>query len=92
MNHGRFSPAHIYVHCPPSIVIVAVAHRELVCTGVRVYPAVVADGLWLALRHRGTTLFTVVNPGIGAGGGLVGESKSEILKGLAGRLLKAGTQ
>lgn len=49
-----------------------------------VYPPVVVYCLWLALWHRGATLFTAVNPGIGAGGGLVGESKSEILKGLAG--------
>jgi membrane protein DedA with SNARE-associated domain len=49
-----------------------------------VYPPVVAYCLWLALRHRGLTLFTAVNPGIGAAGGLVGESKSEILTGLAG--------
>lgn len=49
-----------------------------------VYPPVVAYILWLGLRHRGFTLFTAVNPGIGAGGGVVGESKSEILSGLAG--------
>lgn len=49
-----------------------------------VYPPVVAYGLWLACRHRGATLFTAVNPGIGAGGGLVGESKSAILSGLSG--------
>jgi hypothetical protein len=49
-----------------------------------VYPPVAAYGLWLALRYRSVTLFTAVNPGIGAGGGLVGESKSEILRGLAG--------
>ncbi len=49
-----------------------------------VYTPVVAYACWLALRHRGATLFAAVNPGIGAGGGLVGESKSEILAGLAG--------
>ncbi|MFA6961851.1 MAG: alpha/beta fold hydrolase [Opitutaceae bacterium] len=49
-----------------------------------VYPPVVVYCVWLALRHRGATLFTAVNPGIGAGGGLVGESKSEILRSLAG--------
>ena len=49
-----------------------------------VYPPVVAYCVWLAVRYRGATLFTAVNPGIGAGGGLVGESKSEILTGLAG--------
>jgi hypothetical protein len=40
--------------------------------------------VWLGLRHRGLLLFTAVNPGMRAGGGLVGESKSEILRGLAG--------
>lgn len=49
-----------------------------------VYPPVVLYILWLGLRHRGLTLFTAANPGIGAGGGLVGESKGEILRGLAG--------
>ena len=34
--------------------------------------------LWLALRHRSFTVFTLANPGI-PGGGLRGESKSEIL-------------
>lgn len=49
-----------------------------------VYPPVVGYIVWLGLRHRCLTLFTAVNPGIGAGGGLVGESKAEILGGLAG--------
>ncbi len=49
-----------------------------------VYPPIVVYCAWLALRFRGVTLFTAVNPGIGAGGGLVGESKSAILEGLAG--------
>jgi membrane protein DedA with SNARE-associated domain len=49
-----------------------------------VYPPVVVYCLWLALKHRSATVFTAVNPGIGAGGGLVGESKSEILEALAG--------
>ena len=49
-----------------------------------VYPPVIVYCVWLALRHRGATVFTAANPGIGAGGGLVGESKSEILTGLAG--------
>jgi membrane protein DedA with SNARE-associated domain len=49
-----------------------------------VYAPVVAYIAWLALRHRSLTLVTAVNPGIGAGGGLVGESKSDILRGLAG--------
>lgn len=38
---------------------------------------------WLWARHRGLMLFTRVNPGIGAGGGVVGESKIEILGALA---------
>lgn len=39
---------------------------------------------WLSLRFRSLTLFTAVNPGMPAGGGLKGESKSEILRGLSG--------
>jgi membrane protein DedA with SNARE-associated domain len=38
--------------------------------------------LWLSLRHRSLSLFTAVNPAIPAGG-FVGESKSQILEGLA---------
>ncbi|MFA6289151.1 MAG: hypothetical protein WC661_17350 [Opitutaceae bacterium] len=49
-----------------------------------VYPPVVGYGIWQGIRHRSFTVFTAANPGIGAGGGLVGESKSEILAGLAG--------
>ncbi|MBL9203115.1 MAG: VTT domain-containing protein [Opitutaceae bacterium] len=49
-----------------------------------VYAPVLLQILWLAFRHRSLALVTAVNPGIGAGGGLVGESKSEILRGLAG--------
>jgi hypothetical protein len=49
-----------------------------------VYPPVVAYGIWLGIKHRSFTVFTAANPGIGAGGGLVGESKSEILAGLSG--------
>jgi membrane protein DedA with SNARE-associated domain len=49
-----------------------------------VYPPVIVYILWLGVRHRCFTLFTIVNPGIGAGGGLAGESKSSILRGLAG--------
>jgi membrane protein DedA with SNARE-associated domain len=48
-----------------------------------VYPPVVLYGIWLGFKHRGFTVFTAANPGIGAGGGLVGESKSDILSGLA---------
>ena len=49
-----------------------------------IYPPVVCYIAWLALRHRGLTLFTIANPAFPAGGGFVGESKSEILKGLSG--------
>jgi membrane protein DedA with SNARE-associated domain len=49
-----------------------------------IYPPVVLYVGWLGLRHRCLTLFTAVNPGIGAGGGIVGESKKEILSGLDG--------
>ena len=47
------------------------------------YPPVVLYILWLALRHRSLLVFTAVNPAI-PGGGFVGESKSAILRGLAG--------
>ena len=47
-----------------------------------IYPPVVGYIVWLSLKYRSLTLFTAVNPGIGAGGGLIGESKSEILRGL----------
>ena len=47
------------------------------------YPPVVIYVVWLALKHRGMLKFTAVNPAI-PGGGFVGESKSGILRGLAG--------
>ena len=47
-----------------------------------IYLPIVPYLLWLGLRRKSLTLFTVTNPGIRAGGGLVGESKSEILTGL----------
>ena len=43
------------------------------------YPPVVLHVLWLGVKHRSLTLFTAANPGI-PGGGLVGESKWEILR------------
>lgn len=46
------------------------------------YAPLVPWFLWLALRHRSLTLFTAANPGIYSGG-LAGESKSAILRGLA---------
>lgn len=47
------------------------------------YLPVIAYVACLALRHRSLTLFTAANPAI-VGGGFVGESKIEILKGLSG--------
>lgn len=44
------------------------------------YPPVVLHILGLGLRYRSATLFTAANPGIPAGGGVLGESKSTILK------------
>lgn len=53
-----------------------------------VYPPVLVYIAWLMVRYRGTTVFTAANPGI-PGGGFVGESKFDILRGLspAGELL-----
>ncbi len=48
-----------------------------------VYPPVVLYLLWLGIRHRCMTLFTICNPAIPASG-LALESKSEILEGLGG--------
>ena len=47
----------------------------------RFYPPVVLYVLWLAIRHRSLTVFTATNPAIPAGG-IVGESKFDILRGL----------
>lgn len=38
---------------------------------------------WLSLRHRGLMTWTCCNPAIPFGGGIVGESKSDILRALA---------
>ena len=38
--------------------------------------------LWLALRHRGPMSFTCLNPSIPHGGGVVGESKHQMMKAL----------
>lgn len=46
----------------------------------RFYPTVIAYVLWLGFKHRGLTVFTAANPGIANGGGIVGESKIEILR------------
>lgn len=48
------------------------------------YPPVVCYVLWLAVRHRGLTVFTAANPAI-EDGGFVGESKAAILDGLGQR-------
>lgn len=37
---------------------------------------------WLSIRNRGPLVFTCLNPGIPHGGGVVGESKMQILDGL----------
>src|SRR5262245_1392834 len=47
------------------------------------YVPVVCHIVLLALKHRSLTLFTAVNPAMPASG-VIGESKSEILQGLAG--------
>lgn len=39
---------------------------------------------WLSLRYGGAMTFTCANPAIDAGGGVVGESKLDILRALAG--------
>ncbi len=46
------------------------------------YPPIICYLAWLAWKHRSLTLFTAANPAIPAGG-VVGESKIEILNGLA---------
>ncbi|MGH9940850.1 MAG: VTT domain-containing protein [Pyrinomonadaceae bacterium] len=46
------------------------------------YPPVAAYVAFLGLKHRGLTLFTAANPAI-HGGGFIGESKIEILRGLS---------
>lgn len=46
------------------------------------YPPVICYVLFLALKHRGLAVFTAANPAIPAGG-FIGESKINILRGLA---------
>ncbi|NUO80760.1 alpha/beta fold hydrolase [candidate division KSB1 bacterium] len=46
------------------------------------YPPVILYVLYLAIKHRSLTLFTVTNPGIYASG-FIGESKAEILRNLS---------
>ncbi|MEM6645011.1 MAG: alpha/beta fold hydrolase [Bacteroidota bacterium] len=43
-----------------------------------IYPPVVVYGVWLSIKHRSATVFTLANPGM-PDGGIVGESKAEIL-------------
>ena len=49
----------------------------------RFYPPIVLYVLYLGVRYRSLTLFTAANPGIDLGG-LIGESKADILNNLAG--------
>ena len=46
------------------------------------YAPVVPYLIWLAIRNRGALVFTCMNPGIPHGGGVVGESKMQIIDGL----------
>ena len=46
------------------------------------YAAIFPHLLRLAARHRSLTIWTCVNPGIRPGGGIIGESKLDILNGL----------
>lgn len=46
------------------------------------YPPIALYVLWLGVRYRGVTVFTAANPAI-PGGGLAGESKWQILQGIA---------
>jgi pimeloyl-ACP methyl ester carboxylesterase/membrane protein DedA with SNARE-associated domain len=46
------------------------------------YPPVICYVAYLTLKHRSLTVFTAANPAI-IGGGFVGESKMEILRGLS---------
>ena len=48
-----------------------------------IYPPVVLACMGYALKHRSALLFTAVNPGMPAAGGVVGFSKAAILRGLA---------
>ena len=53
-----------------------------------IYPPVVLHVLWLGLRHRCLTLCTAANPLMPAGG-IVGESKAEILRAIPDDLIPA---
>ncbi|MDE2874615.1 MAG: alpha/beta fold hydrolase [Gemmatimonadota bacterium] len=54
------------------------------------YLPVLAWGVWLAVKHRSLTVFTAANPAF-PDGGLVGESKSEILGAIGNRVRVART-
>lgn len=56
-------------------------HHEWWPTWV-LYGAIAPCFLRLIVKHRSLTVWTCVNPGIEPGGGIIGESKAEILKGL----------
>lgn len=43
------------------------------------YPPMAVYALWLGLRHRSLGVAICANPGIPAGGGIVGESKAELM-------------
>jgi pimeloyl-ACP methyl ester carboxylesterase len=57
-------------------------HREYWPTAV-LYAPLLPRVLWLGTRH-GLTTFTCCNPGISGGGGMIGESKREILGAMNG--------
>jgi pimeloyl-ACP methyl ester carboxylesterase len=46
---------------------------------------------WLTLKHRGLTVLTCCNPGIEKGGGLIGESKHDIMTRLSDGLHRIAT-
>lgn len=65
--------------------IARVTHREYWPAAVYYLP-LAPYILYLSLRHRGLTVPTCANPGIEAGGGMIGESKHGIMRSLsAGR-------
>ncbi|MEM9064467.1 MAG: alpha/beta fold hydrolase [Planctomycetota bacterium] len=45
------------------------------------YAPLVPYLLWLSIKHRGMMTFACCNPGIPNGGGMVGESKSSVMRG-----------
>lgn len=47
------------------------------------YPVPVAYLIWLSLKRKGIRTITCANPGMGAGGGIIGESKADILRAIS---------